>query len=124
MFHLIHPGAMDGRVVHSEPRMALKPLTGQLAFVDADVVADDVDGLDVLRCVLVDGFEQSDGFYLALAAVDLGEHLAGLDVERGEEIPDSLALVLMLEENRSQSGSSWLRGGRPSPWLNRREFVQ
>lgn len=57
LLDLIHPGTVYGSEVHDETRMSLQPRASELALVDADVVADDMNRLHLLRCVFVDRFE-------------------------------------------------------------------
>jgi len=49
LLDLVHPGAVDGREVHAEAGMPREPGAGELAFVGADVVADQVDEGDLGR---------------------------------------------------------------------------
>ena len=66
--------------MHLEPRMALQPLSGQLPLMNADVVADEVDGLDGSGRGLVDRFEESDRLQLTFASVKLRNDLARIRV--------------------------------------------
>src|SRR5580658_1057607 len=96
LLDLVHPRAVHGREVHLKARMVREPRAYQLAVVDAEVVAKQVNERDGFGRVAIDPLEQLDELHLALAAPQDADHLAAARVERREELERTLALVLVL----------------------------
>ena len=59
---------MHPREVHGESRVSSKPGASDLPFVDADVVAEEMNLRDVRGCLGVDFFENLEKFELAFSA--------------------------------------------------------
>jgi hypothetical protein len=84
LFDLVHPGAVHRREVHLEARMLLEPGANLLAVMNADVVADDVDELDLGRRFLIDLLEEFDELDLSLSPTTDSEDLSVSPMLAGE----------------------------------------
>ena len=97
LLDLIHPGAMNRCEVHTKPRVSCQPGARDLAVMNADVVADEVNAGDSGRCHRIDLLEQFEKFNLALPLAKNSGYLPGSRVESGEEVDRAFSNVLVLE---------------------------
>src|SRR5512145_257647 len=118
LFDLVHPGAVHGREVHLEARMLLEPGANLLAVMNADVVADDVDELDLRRRFLVDLLQEFDELDLSLSPTTDSEDLSGPGVERSKEIERTLALVFVLDTHGYEARLRWTCRRCSRAWLH------
>ena len=84
MFHLVDPGTVFWREIKDETRVRFQPLSHLFAVVRGIVIANDVDGLYVLRDYGIEVFEIGDEFLLALAFIALTIDATGVDVKASE----------------------------------------
>ena len=81
---LVEPGSRGRGEVHMEARMALQPGLDLGMLVGGVVVGDQVH-VEVLRRLGIDPAQELEPFLMAMARHALADHLAGGDVERGEQ---------------------------------------
>lgn len=124
LLDLVHPGAVDRSVVELEARMLNQPGPEELALVDANVVANHMDDLDLSRGRAMDLGQQRDHLLLTLSTMQLAEDLARLDIEGGEEVACAFPLILVLESDGDQAWAGWLGLRRPGSRLNRSQLVE
>ena len=101
---LVDPGATLGSEVQMEARVSQQPALDQRGLVGPVVVEDEMD-LQFLRHVVVDRVEKLSKLDAAVASMMLGDDLAALDVERGEERRGAVTDVVVcsaLDLSRSQ----------------------
>jgi hypothetical protein len=67
LLHLIHPGAVRGRKVQQETRVALQPLLDLFALVDAYIVTHHVNQGNASGNRLIEVFQERNELSLALA---------------------------------------------------------
>jgi hypothetical protein len=100
LLHLVHPRAMDRRMMKVKPRVLGQPGLHLPAFVHPQVIQDDPDRLDRRRDPLVEMFQKGDKLWLPLPAKRLGEDFAATRVECREQIQRSTPAVFMLDPGR------------------------
>ena len=93
LFHLVHPGIMNGRVMKHEPRVLDQPRLHLLAFMHPQVVQHDVDRLHRLRDLSVELFQESDELRLPLSLRGHPVDLPGPRVESREQIQRATSTV-------------------------------
>jgi len=90
----VEPGTGGGREVEGPAGMARKPFADLGVLVSGIIVDDHVDDLPD-RDVAFEGVEEADEPLMPVALHVSAEHLAGQDVQRGEERGRAVALAVM-----------------------------
>jgi hypothetical protein len=84
LLHLVHPGAVDRRQVHHKSWMLDSPLPDFLAVMCADIIAHEMNRLDMGDNLRIQLFQKGDEFLLALARVTLPKDDSRTGVECGK----------------------------------------
>jgi hypothetical protein len=90
--------------VHLEARMLREPRSYELAVMNAEIVADQMNERHGLGRFAIDLLEQLDELCLALAQAQDAEHLPAARVERSEELERAFALVFVLQVDGHAAG--------------------
>jgi hypothetical protein len=96
LLHLVHPGAVDRRNVHHKSWMLDEPLPHFFAVMCADMIAYEMNRLDMGDNLRVQLFQNGDEFLWTLARVTLPKDASRTGVECGKYIQGSPALICML----------------------------
>ena len=124
LLDLIHPGAVDGCEMHRESRVRCEPRARELAAMDADVVADEVDLRDVRWRFGVDLLEEFQEFQLSFSSAQNPKDFARTSVEGRKEVERPFPHVFVLEAHRDLIHSGGLGWRRSGPRLERGLFVE
>ena len=123
LLHLIHPRAVHGRKVEDKARVFCEPLSHFFAVMRTDIVAHEMNGLDVLPNLHIQLLKECYELLLTLAWVTLPKDLARTSVEGGKKVQGSAALVFMLMPSRYVPRLSRLRRMQTTTRLQRGFFV-
>ena len=110
-FDEVRPAGAGGREVEVPAALAGlgEPFADGLGLVGGQVVQDDVD-VEMARRSAVDVFEEREHVVSGVPFAGRGVHLAGGDVERGEQVDGAVAAVVMVAARPGLSGSDgWVR---------------
>ena len=99
LFDLVHPRAMDGRMVEHESRVLDQPGLHLFPFVHAEIIEDHVDCRDRCGDLVVQLLQERDELFLSLAFGGQSVDFSSASVEPREQVQGSLALVLMLDSH-------------------------
>lgn len=123
LLDLIHPRAVNGCEVKAESWMLAEPCLNFLAFVQNQVVADDMDKRDRGGRIAIERFEQFDEVFLPLPwPTDSGD-LTAPSIKSSEQLKSAAPLILMLETDR-KSGLGRASGARSGPRLQGGLLIQ
>src|SRR5215211_4250524 len=92
--HQVHPGPVGRREVEVEAAVAQQPAVHGGGLVGGQVVQDDVH-VEVGRDGAVDLVQEGDEVGAGVAGTDVGDDLAGGDLEGGEQVAGAVALVVV-----------------------------
>ena len=96
LFDLIHPRTMYWCEVYNKARMVGEPCSDFFTMVRTDIVAYEVNRVDVLVNLCIECFQKGDAFPLPLPLITVPIDLARAGVTGGKEMECARPLVLML----------------------------
>ncbi len=108
---------MHRQKVEDKPGMGGAPRLDRLAMMDADVVADDMDGRDRSRDELVEMIEKAEAFHLPFAPELARVDLPRARIEGRKEVEGTAALILVVALDRT-AGLGRSGGGEPMARLD------
>ena len=118
LFDLIHPRTVNGREMKAESWMLSEPCLNLLAFVQDQVVANDMNERDRRRRVAIKLLEKFDEVLLTLPSPTDSHDRTAPSIKSGEQLKGAAPPILMFQVDR-KSGLGWTSGARSRPRLQR-----